>query len=504
MLVTLRVAIGWHFLYEGVIKVIQPDWSSAAYLAESRWIFSGLFHWISATPSVLKVVDMVNVFGLIVIGLALMLGCFSRIAGVAGMLLLAMYYVANPPFLPAIGTISEGTYLFIDKNFVEFMALGVLVMFPTSHLVGLERLLQLFRSPKAPEEQSEEVKPAVPSKVFPEMGISMRRRELMKSLATVPFVGGFAFAAVKKYEWDSFEEKHLAAAADDVDSVSGATVRSFRFTSIKELKGQIPKSQIGDLKLSRVILGGNLIGGWAHSRDLIYVSKLIKSYHTDERVFQTLRLAEECGINTILTNPVLCRVINKYWNKADGKIQFISDCALGGDVIKGIQVSIDGGAHSCYIQGGISDSLVKNGKVEEIGKALDFIRQNGLQAGIGAHALATVQECVRIGLKPDYWVKTLHHCDYWSASPAEEHDNIWCTNPEDTVAYMRDLEEPWIAFKILAAGAIHPNEGFKYAFQNGADFICVGMYDFQVVEDANIALDVLASDFSDRERPWRA
>jgi len=68
---------------------------------------------------------------------------------------------------------------------------------------------------------------------------------------------------------------------------------------------------------------------------------------------------------------------------------------------------------------------------------------------------------------------------------------------------MSDLEEPWIAFKILAAGAIHPEVGFKYAFESGADFICVGMYDFQVVEDANIALDVLAGDLN-RTRPWRA
>jgi hypothetical protein len=44
---------------------------------------------------------------------------------------------------------------------------------------------------------------------------------------------------------------------------------------------------------------------------------------------------------------------------------------------------------------------------------------------------------------------------------------------------------------VLGAGAIHPNAGFRYAFQNGADFVCVGMFDFQVVEDVQIALNAL-------------
>ncbi len=66
---------------------------------------------------------------------------------------------------------------------------------------------------------------------------------------------------------------------------------------------------------------------------------------------------------------------------------------------------------------------------------------------------------------------------------------------------MNHLEEPWIAYKILAAGAIHPEKAFPHAFNSGADFICVGMYDFQIVEDCNIALDSLAN--INRVRPWR-
>jgi hypothetical protein len=67
---------------------------------------------------------------------------------------------------------------------------------------------------------------------------------------------------------------------------------------------------------------------------------------------------------------------------------------------------------------------------------------------------------------------------------------------------MSQLKEPFIAFKVLAAGAIEPETGFPYAFNNGADFICVGMYDFQIVDDVNIVLDSLAN--VKRNIIWRA
>ena len=57
--------IGWHFLYEGLVKVLSPGWTSAPFLAESRWLFSGAFHWIAAHPAVLRVVDLLNVWGLV-------------------------------------------------------------------------------------------------------------------------------------------------------------------------------------------------------------------------------------------------------------------------------------------------------------------------------------------------------------------------------------------------------------------------------------------------------
>jgi hypothetical protein len=112
---------------------------------------------------------------------------------------------------------------------------------------------------------------------------------------------------------------------------------------------------------------------------------------------------------------------------------------------------------------------------------------------------------------PDFYVKTLHHTDYWSARRPEQGpevvdngaDNFWEPTPEKTIEFMKTVKKPWIAFKTLAAGAIHPSSGFKYAFEGGADFICVGMFDFQVREDAIIAKKTVGA-AQKRNRPWFA
>ena len=515
LLFLLRIAIGWHFLYEGIVKLVNPNWTSAPFLLDSRWVFSDVFHWMASNPTVLQIVDFMNIWGLLLIGGALLLGVFPRFASLMGIFLLSLYYAANPPFVGITSrAASEGNYLVVDKNLVELVALCVLVAFPARSFLCLDRglaaLVARWRgSPKAQPAPVEGSPDADLDRIPQAAPASISRRELLGTLASIPFVGGFVYAFMRKKGWQSHEEARLLElTGGKVDAVTSATVKTFEYTTMKDLKGQVPRAKIGDLELSRLFLGGNLMGGWAHSRDLIYVSKLIKTYHSDQKVFDTFRVAEKCGINTILTNPQLARVINDYWIKEGGKIQFFSDCGIRGDAMEGVKMSLRGRAHSCYVQGEISDRLVREGKVEEIAKVLDFIRKQKIPdtslpmpAGIGAHRLETVKACVEKGIKPDYWVKTLHHRNYWSAKPEEENDNIWCRDPEETIAFMSQLPEPWIAFKTLAAGAIHPNEAFKFALQGGADFLCVGMYDFQIVEDVNIALDVLAVPI-ERKRRW--
>ena len=142
MLVALRIIIGWHLFYEGFVKITNPDWSSYSYLIDSKGIFSDWFITLANNPDALSVVDFLNAWGLTAIGLGLMLGFLTQVATIAGIVLLAFYYLSHPPFTGLSYVMpSEGSYLVVNKTLIEMTALLVLVLFPTGRRVGLDRII---------------------------------------------------------------------------------------------------------------------------------------------------------------------------------------------------------------------------------------------------------------------------------------------------------------------------------------------------------------------------
>ncbi|MEZ4989569.1 MAG: DoxX family membrane protein [Saprospiraceae bacterium] len=142
-LVLLRVFIGWHLLYEGVVKLWNPGWSAGGYLMDSQGLFEEMFYKMAASPGVLAVVDFLNVWGLILIGLSLILGAFTRWALIGGILLIGLYYLSHPALIGVKYALpSEGSYLFVNKNLIEIAAMFVLLYFPSSHIMGIDRFLQ--------------------------------------------------------------------------------------------------------------------------------------------------------------------------------------------------------------------------------------------------------------------------------------------------------------------------------------------------------------------------
>ena len=311
----------------------------------------------------------------------------------------------------------------------------------------------------------------------------------------------------------SIEEKVFAAAVEEGTAAKPAT-------SIPP--GSMPCGNIKNVQLSRLFIGGNLIGGWAHSRDLMYASKLFTSYNTEAKVFETLELAQACGINTIQLDPKCWPAVQKYNASRSTPIQSMVCIPLLEDKTQmrdEVKRQVDAGATLLYSHGGVTDShMMRGGKIEVIGQMLDLIKAEGLPAGVGGHSLNMPMACEENKLDPDFYVKTFHMDRYWSATPAESRkeydwmqmdasnhdanfDNMWCNNPEETAAFMAKVNKPWVAFKVMAAGAIKPQIAFSYAYRNGADFVIAGMFDFQVEEDVRFALEAMKKS-EDRKRPW--
>jgi hypothetical protein len=284
--------------------------------------------------------------------------------------------------------------------------------------------------------------------------------------------------------------------------------------------GSLPCGKIGKISLSRLFLGSNLISGWAHARDLMYVSPLIKAYNNEPKVLQTLEIAERCGINTII-DPGMDGIVERYNRRHGGKMQTLICLGLEDNKAKmrdQIRSLVDHGATLIYSHGEATDRFVRDGRLDVLAMGLDLIHEQGVPAGIGGHSLETPIACEKNKLNADFYVKTFHMDTYWSATPKEHRtewcwyepssgdhegfrDNIWCVDADRTAAFMESVSKPWIAFKVMAAGAIPPRQAFAHAFRHGADFVVAGMFDFQIEDDVKIAINALRHS-DGRKRPW--
>lgn len=291
-------------------------------------------------------------------------------------------------------------------------------------------------------------------------------------------------AAISSAIFSTLPFEHQALLAQLVD-------RSKYGNTEEPVKG-LQKGKFYQHEISRLIIGGNLISGSAHAGDLLYQSALMTHYFTTAKIFETWAMAEQNGINTTLmrADPHIIGHYQKYTKEQGGKLHWIAHTAPEqGDPVENAKKARDNGAIAIYLHGGVSDRFVKEGKVAEIGRILEGIKKTGLIAGVGGHQLETIQACEKAGLDPDFYMFTINRVNYYSS------------NPSEIAAFMKGIQKPWIGFKVLGAGRDKPQEGFQHAFQHGADFICVGLFDWQVRDSTALAQSLLAQGIS-RDRRW--
>jgi hypothetical protein len=283
-------------------------------------------------------------------------------------------------------------------------------------------------------------------------------------------------------------------------------------------EGELPKGRLGHLEISRLLLGGNSAyplhpqpGPYVR----IYTDPALQ--HSGERSSRRWLLAEAHGINALVIHTAagVMDMLREYRHKRGGKIRWIiCPTAVMEPGLKEfkeqVAMLLDEGTDAVYIWGVRADDLVARGNPELIAEAVIAVKDKGALCGVGAHDLRVIQECERLQVPADFYIKTLHHHSYPTGpkpeditAPYKEIPGYWCSHPKETIEFMEKVEKPWIAFKVMAAGAIPPANAFRYAFRNGADFILAGMFDFEIAEDVRLIKEILAGDLK-RSRPWRA
>jgi len=296
-----------------------------------------------------------------------------------------------------------------------------------------------------------------------------------------------------KHSFTALSGIAVGSSLDD-QALAGTATASLFSQEAAETNVGLPKGKIGRVEISRLICGGNLFDGFGNYQKLIYVDSLMRQYFTPTRIMDTLELCEKNGINTaiMLCWPHIIEVLNRYRRERGGKIQWIAQSHHPLGQLNCVRMAVDNGAVGFFIQGENGDTFVEENRLDHIAEIVSLSKRNGLITGVGGHRLTTTKAIEKTGIEVDFYFKTMNSIAKSCPEP-----------PEEVASFMKTVAKPWIAFKVLGAGQIKPQEGFELALRMGADFLCVGMFDFQVVQDVKLTKGILASGIR-RERPWRA
>jgi hypothetical protein len=237
---------------------------------------------------------------------------------------------------------------------------------------------------------------------------------------------------------------------------------------------------IGDLRLSRLLLGSNPFSGFSHQG--VERDERMVHHYTVARIKEAFFEAERLGITGFVarTDFHVMRMLLEYRDDG-GKLAWLAQtCPEVGSSEACARRAARGGAVACHIHGGVMDHLVANGRGAEAQDAIGFIRSLGMKAGIAGHTPA-VFEFAEQQLDVDYYM-----CCYYNPTPRTDdpehvHGAVEEYREEDRRAMtdlIQTLSRPVIHYKILAAGRNDPEAAFAYcgSRMRPQDLACVGVF----------------------------
>lgn len=245
---------------------------------------------------------------------------------------------------------------------------------------------------------------------------------------------------------------------------------------------------LGSHDVSRLICGGNPFGGYAHAGGLDYVSRLMRAYFSEEKIAETLQVCSANGINTALieTEDNILRALDLYESRMGQRMQWI--CQIPPDrkgvgltkhLAQQIQIAADNQAIGAFVQGGATQTILEEGRAEDLRQSIALMKERGIVAGVCSHHASLIEKAEELDLGAEFYMLTLNGVGYA------------CDDPEAAKRTMERIEKPFISFKVLGAGRDKAESGFSNAFDAGATFIAVGMFDFLVKENVELVNRIL-------------
>ncbi len=233
----------------------------------------------------------------------------------------------------------------------------------------------------------------------------------------------------------------------------------------------LPKIKLGTHEISRLIVGGNPFSGNSHLSGEL--SKEMRDYFTNEKIKETLRECERCGIDTVQArgDNHIMRMLIEYWNEG-GKLKWIAQTASErASIPANIGQIASCGAIACYHHGSKTDALFKEGKIDSVKDILAVIKDKGMPAGLGTHNPNIIRYAEDNNFGADFYMLAFYNLS--------QRGEVYL--PEDREAacqVIREVDKPFLAFKIMAAGRNEPREAFKYTYEHikPTDAVVVGVF----------------------------
>ncbi len=245
----------------------------------------------------------------------------------------------------------------------------------------------------------------------------------------------------------------------------------------------LPYSEVGGLKIARLVIGSNTFFGYSHfsrAKDT-----WLRRFFTDDKIQEVLEKCVSKGMNAICSMPgerlrkIMDRVeqnsgVHIIWFATPGNRypweNWRDDVNLTADM--GAEFCMP---HQCYTDNALASG---RGEIERYAEMAAYIREKGMRPGLSTHRPETILVVDRAGYDCEVYIQPYNGIGFL------------CSVETDWIGrVIREAKKPVLCIKPLGAGRLMPPTGLPFVFNSikPSDVVCIGMTSPEEVEE-NVAI----------------